>query len=121
MKGHQTFMNHVEVDSDNEQTTDTFREVEVRSIAPHLSLQEILSDLARGVSENKISKFNICRNDIWEGTKRGLTRRRFSPGNKISVRFSDDFGRSEGAVDLGGPTREFLTLVIDWLANSQLF
>ena len=111
----------IEVDSDNEQTTDTFREVEVRSIAPHFSLQEILSDLARGISENKISKFNICRNDIWEGTKRGLTRKSFSPGNKISVRFSDDSGRSEGAVDLGGPTREFLTLVIDWLANSQLF
>ena len=111
----------IEVDSDKEQTTDTFTEVEVRSIAPNLSLQEILSDLARGISENKISKFNICRNDVWEGTKRGLTRKSFSPGNKISVRFSDDSGRSEGAVDLGGPTREFLTLVIDWLANSQLF
>ena len=73
----------IEVDSDNEQITDTFREVEVRSIAPHLSLQEILSDLARGISENKISKFNICRNDIWEGTKRGLTRKSFSPGNHI--------------------------------------
>ena len=107
----------IEVDSDKEQTTDTFTEVEVRSIAPNLSLQEILSDLARGVSENKISKFNICRNDVWEGTKRGLTRKSFSPGNKISVLFSDDSGRSEGAVDLGGPT----TVVIDWLANSQLF
>lgn len=63
--------------TDNEQTTDTFTEVEVRRIAPNLSLQEILSDLARGVSENKISKFNICRNDIWEGTKRGLTRKSF--------------------------------------------
>lgn len=82
-----------------------------------------MSNLARGVSENKISEFNICRNDICDGTKRerGLTRKSFSPGNKISVRLSDDSRRSEGAVDLGGPTREFLTLVIDWLANSQLF
>ena len=103
----------IEVDSDDEQTTDTFTEVEVRSIIPNLSLQEILSDLPRGVSENKISKCNICRNDIWESTKTGLTRKSFSPGNKISVRFSDDSGRSEGAVDLGGPTLEFLTLVID--------
>ena len=46
-----------------------------------------------------------------------MTRKSFSPGNKISVLFSDDSGRSEGAVDLGGPT----TVVIDWLANSQLF
>lgn len=82
-----------------------------------------MSNLARGVSENKISEFNICRNDICDGIKRerGLTRKSFSPGNKISVRLSDDSRRSEGAVDLGGPTREFLTLVIHWLANSQLF
>ena len=113
----------IEVDSDSDQTetTDALVEVEVRHDTPNLSLQEILSDLAREVSENKISKFNICRNDIWEGTKRGLSRKSFSPGNKISVRFSDDSGRSEGAVDLGGPPREFLTLVVEWLANSQLF
>ena len=113
----------IEVDSDNDQTetTDALAEVEVRHDTPILSLQEILSDLAREVSENKISKFNICRNDIWEGTKRGLSRNTFSHGNKISVRFSDDSGRSESAVDLGGPTREFLTLVVEWLANSQLF
>ena len=50
-----------------------------------------------------------------------MIRKSFSPGNKISVRFSDDSGRSEGALALDGPTREFLTLVIDWLADSQLF
>ena len=43
----------IEMDSDNEQTTDTFAEVEVRGIVPNMSLQEILSDLARGVREKK--------------------------------------------------------------------
>ena len=58
---------------------------------------------------------------MWEGAKRGLARKSFSPSNNISVKFSDDQGSAEGAVDLGGPTREFLTLVIEWLASSQLF
>jgi hypothetical protein len=58
---------------------------------------------------------------MWEGAKRGLKRKSFSPFNKISVKFSDDAGSSEGAVDLGGPTREFVTLVIEWLVSSQLF
>ena len=111
----------IELDSDNEQAPDEMAKVKVVNVIPVLSLQEILSDLAKAVNVNKISKFNICRKDIWDGTKRGLSRKSFSPGNKISVRFSDDSGTSEGAVDLGGPTREFFTLVVEWLANSQLF
>lgn len=34
----------------------------------------------------------------------------FSPTNKVSVKFTDDAGVSEGAVDLGGPMREFFNL-----------
>ena len=111
----------IELDSDNEQASVEVANVEVINVTPVLSLQDILSELAEAVNENKISKFNICRKDIWEGTKRGLTRKSFSPSNKISVRFSDDSGTSEGAVDLRRPTGEFLTLVVERLANSQLF
>ena len=111
----------IELDSDDDQLLNEAPVVAVTDKTPTLSLQEILSELAQSVNDTKISKFNICRNDIWEGTKRGLTRKSFSPTNKISVRFSDDSGKSEGAVDMGGPTREFLTLVVEWLANSHLF
>ena len=37
------------------------------------------------------------------------------------MKFTDDLGISEGAVDLGGPAREFFTLVTERLVNSQLF
>ena len=84
-------------------------------------LDEILSELARVIDSTAISKFNIARNFIWEGTKRGLGRKSFLPRNKISVKFSDDAGTSEGAVDQGGPMREFFSLVIQWMVNSQLF
>ena len=68
-----------------------------------------------------ISKFNISRNFIWEGTKRALSRKSFSPNNKVSVKFTDDAGKSEGAVDMGGPMKEYFTLVTQWMLTSQLF
>ena len=39
-------------------------------------------------------------------------RKRFSPYNRISIKFADNEGNSEGAVDVGGPKREFLRLVV---------
>lgn len=71
------------------------------------SLQAILEQLALEINEDKISKFNISRSHLWEGDLRGLRRKSFSPDNKVSVKFTDDSGTSEGAIDLGGPKREF--------------
>ena len=45
----------------------------------------------------------------------------FSPGKRVSVKFTDDSGTSEGPIDLEGPKRELFTLVVDWIVNSQLF
>ena len=84
-------------------------------------LQEILSNLAEKMCCDKISIFNISRNRMWEGTRRAMNRKSFSPQNKLSVKFMDDIGQSEGAVDMGGPAREFFTLITEWLVNSQLF
>ena len=54
-----------------------------------------------------------------------LGRRCSCPEKKIifcmSVKFTDDYGQSEGAVDQGGPKREMLTLVMLELQNSRMF
>ena len=86
-----------------------------------ITLQEILTNLAKSTSYDQVSIFNISRNHIWDGTKRALNRKSFSPEKKLSVKFMDDIGQSEGAVDLGGPAREFFTLITEWLVNSRLF
>ena len=39
----------------------------------------------------------------------------------MNVKFSDDLGWNEEAVDLGGPRREFLRLLMEALAMSPLF
>ena len=85
------------------------------------SVCQILQQLATVINQDNICKFNIARNHIWEGTVRALSRKSFCPQNKVSVKFCDDIGRSEGAVDQGGPKREFFTLVLEWIANSQIF
>ena len=77
--------------------------------------------MACAINEDKIFKFNISRSHLWEGALRGHKRKSFSPESKVSVKFTDDSGTPEGAVDLGGPKREFFTLVMEWMMNSQLF
>jgi hypothetical protein len=82
------------------------------NIEENITLKEILSNLAEATSYDQISIFNLSRNHIWEGTKRVMNRKSFSPQNKLSVR------KSEGAVDMGGPARELFTLITEWLVNS---
>ena len=53
---------------------------------------------------------------------RFLQRKKFNPLLEISVRFADDIGKSEGAIDAGGPRREFLRLLIkECNLNSGIF
>ena len=73
-----------------------------------MDIKEILDKLTSvNINSENISKFNICRSNIWDGVLRGMERKSFSPNKKVSVKLIDDVGLSEGAVDLGGPMREF--------------
>lgn len=90
------------------------------AIAEEKDIEEIVRDLAKEINETCISKFNISRTFLWEGTRQALSRKSFPPANKVSVKFTDDNGISEGAVDLGGPMREFFTLILDHLHTSHV-
>ena len=109
--------------SDSEEDIDPVAvdEPQVFETKTALSLQEILEQLALKINDDKISKFKISRSHLWEGALRGLRRKTFSPDKRVSFKFTDDSGVSEGAFDLGGPKREFFTLVHEWIVNSQLF
>ena len=52
---------------------------------------------------------------------RGFQRVSYNPNFMISVKFSDDMGRNEEGIDLGGPRREFLRLLIETMARSPMF
>ena len=55
---------------------------------------------------------NVCRGAILEDSCRLIGRKKFNPQARMFIRFADDNGYSEGAVDAGGPRREYLHLLI---------
>lgn len=82
---------------------------------------EILLQLASKITPNKTCKFNINRQSVLDGAIRGFKRVSYDPTATMSVRFSDDLGTYEEAIDLGGPRREFLTLLMEALLRSPMF
>ncbi|KAF6726454.1 G2/M phase-specific E3 ubiquitin-protein ligase [Oryzias melastigma] len=64
---------------------------------------------------------NICRTDVLDGALRAFQRTRFSPYGRLSVVFMDEMSQAEGAVDEGGPTREFFRLLMIKIRDSMLF
>ena len=86
-----------------------------------LPLNIILEEISQSIDSESRSKFNICRTNVWGGVVRALKRKSFSASYKMSVKFTGDYGQSEGAVDQRGPKREMLTLVMLELQNSRMF
>ncbi|XP_071959901.1 G2/M phase-specific E3 ubiquitin-protein ligase-like [Antedon mediterranea] len=89
-------------------------------------LSDILVELS-GKIDYKLPRnlFNIWRGNVWEGAKIGFNRKRFNPCAQLDVVFADstlnvEFS-AEGAVDLGGPTREFLTLCMKSMQEGRCF
>lgn len=88
---------------------------------PSRETKDILQELAMQIQPNNILRFNINRRNVWDGACRGFRRSTFSPSNTLLVKFTDDSGLSEEAVDQGGPRREFLRLLMDAIQNSSIF
>ncbi|XP_028657992.2 G2/M phase-specific E3 ubiquitin-protein ligase-like [Erpetoichthys calabaricus] len=82
-------------------------------------MEAILNSLSKSLNREEVVRFNIMRKNVWDGTKRAMTRANFSPYKRIDVKFTDDLGVSEGAVDLGGPKREFFRLVLLYLKEES--
>ncbi|KAJ8004357.1 hypothetical protein DPEC_G00158330 [Dallia pectoralis] len=85
------------------------------------SVTEILLELAEKVTPHVRCRFNINRSAVLDGAFRGFNRTTYNPNATMNVKFSDDLGRSEESVDLGGPRWEFLRLMVEALARSSMF
>ncbi|MBN3294428.1 G2E3 ligase, partial [Polypterus senegalus] len=73
--------------------------------------------LTTAINEHEVTRFNIMRRNVWDGTVRAMSRPNFTPKKRIDVKFTDDIGISEGAVDLGGPKREYFRLCLKYLKD----
>lgn len=84
-------------------------------------MSEIIANLALQIDRHAVSRFNICRSDLWDGAIRGFKRGTFSEKKDLLVKFSDDGGRFEEGLDTGGPKREFLSLLMKKLNKRPIF
>ena len=81
----------------------------------------MLLKLQSQIDMEKITKFNIARNQVLDGARRAIHRKSFNPKTRISVKFTDDIGVAEGAVDEGGPKREFLRMLMRSIQFLHIF
>ncbi|XP_007545094.2 G2/M phase-specific E3 ubiquitin-protein ligase-like [Poecilia formosa] len=88
-----------------------------KDVQPH----DIIAELAMDIDHKKVSRFNICRSDVWDGAVRGFQRSTYSDNNDMFIKFNDDAGFLEEGLDTGGPRREFLTLLMAVLRNRPIF
>ncbi|KAI7789966.1 putative G2/M phase-specific E3 ubiquitin-protein ligase-like [Triplophysa rosa] len=94
------------------------------STSAEFDLQMILEklhsrvDLSSCATSNQI---NVIRDNLLQGSLQAFKRRRFNPGARLDVVFVDSDGVGEGAVDEGGPTREYLRLLMREIQTSRIF
>lgn len=88
--------------------------VDIADILWHLKLK--VNPLAP--SANQI---NIIRNEEFACAERAFRRPAFDPESKLDVVFIDEDGHGEGAIDNGGPTREFCRLLMGQLQDLPIF
>ncbi|KAG5838518.1 G2/M phase-specific E3 ubiquitin-protein ligase [Anguilla anguilla] len=83
------------------------------------SIEDIIGGLRAKISEEHVVRFNIIRRSVWDSTLRTMERPNFSPEKRLDIKFTDDDGLSEGAVDFGAPKREFFRSCLQELKDSS--
>nr|XP_033966997.1 uncharacterized protein LOC117467468 [Pseudochaenichthys georgianus] len=108
-------------DKDDSNSVECSHDIPEDTKVDQQSLSEITANLALEIDHRAVSRFNICRSNIWDGAVRGFKRATFSEKKDILVKFSDDEGRFEEGLDTGGPKREFLSLLMKELNKRPIF
>ena len=75
-------------------------------LSEHIDLKMVGQSSDVDIPKNLI---NVRRNHVLEDGIAKMSRSRFDPTRPLSVKFADELGSSEGAIDLGGSTREFFS------------
>ncbi|XP_076578623.1 G2/M phase-specific E3 ubiquitin-protein ligase-like [Chaetodon auriga] len=89
-----------------------------------IDLQTILKKLVSKVDGSfcpTSNQINVCRDNVFLCSLRAFKRRNFNPEAKLDVVFVDEDDNGEGAVDEGGPTREYLRLLMRAVHQSNIF
>ncbi|XP_051724166.1 uncharacterized protein LOC127499186 isoform X2 [Ctenopharyngodon idella] len=113
----------------NEHLTSFSPQSEQEKTVQKTNLQTILSLLSAKIDDDSptSNQINVVRDykgnthNILRSTVQAFSRRRFNLGARLDVIFVDDTKAAEGAVDGGGPTREYLRLLLKAVQQSSTF
>ncbi|XP_039458268.1 G2/M phase-specific E3 ubiquitin-protein ligase-like [Oreochromis aureus] len=72
-----------------------------------LTAADVISNLALKINKTSCSRFNINRANVWDGAYRGFRRSSYSPNSGMMVKFSDDVGLAEEAIDTAADENEY--------------
>ena len=86
-----------------------------------VTLTDCLTTLQSKIDDEKVNYVNVNRRRLLERAIACVERKKFEEAGRISVKFSDDIGQSEGAIDAGGPSREFFGLALEGVLKSSIF
>ncbi|XP_055073116.2 uncharacterized protein [Misgurnus anguillicaudatus] len=89
-----------------------------------IDLQTILKKMVSKVDRSfcpTSNQINVCRDNVLLCSLRAFKRKFFNPEAKLDVVFVDEDDNGEGAVDEGGPTREYLRLLMRAVHQSIIF
>nr|XP_055073116.1 uncharacterized protein LOC129453083 [Misgurnus anguillicaudatus] len=89
-----------------------------------IDLQTILKKMVSKVNRSfcpTSNQINVCRDNVLLCSLRAFKRKFFNPEAKLDVVFVDEDDNGEGAVDEGGPTREYLRLLMRAVHQSIIF
>lgn len=67
------------------------------------------------------NQLNVRRKHVFTDGINKISRPDFVPSHPVSVKFADELGKSEGAVDLGGPALEFFRLALSQMFSGNAF
>ncbi|TRY65131.1 hypothetical protein DNTS_022286, partial [Danionella cerebrum] len=89
-----------------------------------VDLQSILAKLHNKIDSNlspTANQINVFRENILQCSLQAFRRQRFNPQAKLDVVFVDAGENVEGAIDEGGPTREYLRLLMRAIHQANIF
>ncbi|XP_044175097.1 G2/M phase-specific E3 ubiquitin-protein ligase-like isoform X2 [Acropora millepora] len=125
-KGEEADDGYMYDDDENDEDYDIQRAIETscREVSADLGVilaahVEEVMDKGNDEQPTPPNLINVRRTHVLDDGLKKLKKTSFVASRALSVKFSDDCGGSEGAVDLGGPTREFLRLAIRELFTSS--
>ncbi|CAM4610246.1 unnamed protein product [Leuciscus chuanchicus] len=84
-------------------------------------LKKLQSKIDGNINSPTANQINVFRENILQCSLQAVKRRRFNPQAKLDVVFVDAEKNGEGAIDEGGPTREYLRLLMRAIHQSNVF